>query len=173
MRNKVVFLGGGTPQLYKVYNSTGSQDEYGTYEEKKIDERVTDSSSSSVLSNKILAQKAVPTTIVNLTVIDSNFIDKKGYNIESFKVGDKVILNTDQYDDSYNLWGEFTWGKDYWLFDIEATTGVEYVIKKIKYNYDECELELDFNPLDAIQRIEDIQRDLTNYRFKDAPDTPN
>lgn len=173
LRNRVLFLGGGTPPLYQQTNATGSQNAWGLYEEKMIDERVTDSSTASVRANRFLADRMGGTNYFQVEVFDNNF-SENGYDIESFKPGDQVKLSTDigNFDFGSNVWGGFTWGVDYWKYNFYAMAGIPGVIQRIIYKYDSIFLECSFAFDQQDQRIEDINRDLTNYRFNDAPIEP-
>jgi len=172
MVNRVLFLGGGTPQLYEQYESTASQTAYGIFEELHSDERVTETGTAEAYAERILDNKDMPKTSYTCELIDSNY-SEKGYDIEELKVGDRVKINTNRNDVGYNLWGSFTWGSEYWKLSSRAIFGVEQFIKRIDYKQDSVVLELSLAPDPIVQRIEDINRDLTNYRFKDAPDIPD
>lgn len=171
IRNSVLFLGGGSPQLYNKYDITSSQNSWGLWEEKIIDERVSDNATAEIIANRFLADRQSATNYFTLEIMDSNF-SELGYNIESLKPGDQIMLHSQDLDFSVLTWGNFTWGVDFWKYDFYSITGIPSIIRRITYKYDSVIVECSFNFEQQNQRIEDIKRDLTNYRFKDAPTTP-
>lgn len=172
LRNRVLFLGGGSPPLYNQYDASGSQNSWGIYEEKIADERVTDNDTAQSISERFLADKQAGSNFFIVEILDSTF-SRFGYDIESIQPGDQIIVSTNELDASYNLWGNFIWGVDYWLYNFYAMGGIPGVVQKKTYKFDSAIFECSFNFDQQNQRIEDIERDLTDYRFKDAPDTPS
>lgn len=172
IRNRVVFLGGGSPQLYEQYDSEGSQNQYGVWEERLADEQVEDSETAGVLSRRFLTDRQSPTNYFTVEVADSNF-NSHGFDIESVKPGDEIIITSDTGDYAFNIWGAFVWGVDKWKYNFYATTGIPGVVQRIVYRYDSAVFECSFNFDKQIERIEEVSRDLTDYRFKDAPDEPD
>jgi hypothetical protein len=172
LRNKVLFLGGGSPQMLKEYNATGSQNAWGVWEERISDERVSDTATAQAISSRFLADRQGGTNYFFVEVMDSNF-SQNGFDIESVKPGDQIIINSHILEFANLTWGNFTWGVDYWKYDFYAITGIPGVIQRINYKFDSAVFECSFNFENQDQRIEDINRDLTNYRFKDAPDVPS
>lgn len=172
LTNRILFVGGGTPQLYEQYSSTGSVGDYGAYEEYLSDESVTDSNSAENIANRYLSIRNLPKTTYLVEIIDSNF-SENGYDIESFRVGDKVKITTQRNDDSYTIWGRFNWGQDYWYYKIRALFGITQFIKKINYNMFGCTLELQLEPDQIIERIENINSDFQQYRIQNIPDIPS
>jgi hypothetical protein len=172
LRNKVYFLGGGDPQMYRTYNKTGSQNSFGLFEEKLADERVTIEATADTLAENFLKKHSMPASDLQIEILDSNY-SKKGYDIESFNVGDIIIIKDDNFDNSETRWNYFNWGQAYWKYGLYSFLAVPAYIQSIQYQYDKaiitCSFELPANE----NRIEDINRDLTNYRFKDAPDSPD
>ena len=171
IRNSVIFLGGGDPPIYKKYDATGSQNSFGVWEEKIADESVTDEDTADVIVNRFLGDNKIGFNYFTIEIADSNFSDN-GYDIESIKPGDKIIVDTQNFDFGYTIWGNFYWGIDYWLYDFYAISGIEMIVKKINYKFTSLIVDCAYMIDNQEQRIEDIQRDLTNYRFKDAPSTP-
>jgi hypothetical protein len=172
--NRVLFVGGDTGggvPLYKQYENTTSQLLYGLFEEIIIDERVVQEETAKYKSDRVLDLKNTFSTKATAIVADSNFTEG-GYDIESLRIGDKVIIRTDQGDLDYSRWGHFYWGIDFWKFSFYAFTGIPYIIKKINYNFYNVELEMDFFPEETALRIEDVNRDLRNYRLIDIPNSP-
>ena len=172
IKNRVLFLGGGG--LYKEYNATASQNAWGINEEKIADERVTTEATASIIANRFLNERQVPTNFFRLEVLDKT--DKfNGYDIETIKPGDTITVftNTSTLDFAQLTWGNFTWGVDYWKYDFYAIAGIPGIVKKINYKYDSAIFECAFTFENQEQRIEDVNRDLTNFRFKDAPDLPS
>lgn len=172
MVNRVLFLGGGSPQLYKQYNNNASQTVYGTYEELITDERVTDATTSQYMSDRLTDQNSLPRTFASAEIIDSNF-SSKGYNIEDVKPGDKIKFFSEYKDELLTKWGQFSWGEDKWYNSIKALFGVSYYIKKITYKFYSAIVELDIYPEGFGTRVSDAYRDLKDYRFKDAPSVPD
>lgn len=174
MTNRVVFVGGdigGGVRLFKEFNRESSQTYYGLFEELAVDERVTSETTARQISNRILDSQSIFQTNGTIKVLDSNFT-KHGYDIEKFRPGDKILIKTDQADSGYNKWGSFTWGLYYWKYNPYSLTAIPYIIKKINYKWDHVVLDVDLHPEQQTMRVEDINRDLSNYRLKDIPDEP-
>jgi predicted Zn-dependent protease with MMP-like domain len=173
LTNRVVFMGGntGTENLLVEKSFQSSIDNYGLYEEVQQDERVTTEASAEYKIDRTLRSKSLQRLSSTAEIIDSNFSDK-GYDIERLKVGDRVIYRTDEGDYPRYKWGGFYWGFGYWKYSVFAFTGVPMIIKKITYRLLSAVLECDILPEQTAERIEDVNRDLGAYIFKDAPDTP-
>lgn len=172
VRNRVLFLGGGSPQLFKKYDAVSSQNVFGLYEEKISDERVTDANTAQILSERFLKENQVAVNYFVLEVMDSNY-SANGYDIEAIKPGDKILIHSNtSLDFAYSIWGGFFWGATQWKYDFYSFCGIPGIVKKIMYKFTSAVIECSFNFDKQQERIEDINRDLTNYRFKDAPDAP-
>lgn len=172
LKNRLYFLGGGSPQMFKKYDKAGSQNAFGLFEEKIADERVTDATTAQSISDKILNYKQSPQTKLTIEIKDNNF-NAQGYDIESIQPGDRIIVDSEWFDWSHTLWKDFKWGEDSWKYSVYALTGIPAIVRRINYKFDSIVCECEFEFIDSSKRIEDINRDLTNYRFKDAPDAPS
>lgn len=175
--NRVLFVGGdigGGVKLYNQYENSLSQDEFGLFEKIRIDERVLDDDTAESMSERELDINSVFDTTAYVEVLDSNeYDDNRGYDIESFAIGQKIQVRTDRGDEKYTVWGDFTWGVDYWKYSPYAIGGIPYIIKKVNYNYNSVLLECSLNPEISGQRIEDINRNLRNYRLLEIPNAPS
>lgn len=172
MTNQILFLGGGSPQLYKQYSSTSSQSVYGTYEELLSDERVTNANTSEYMSERVINEKMLPKTYATAEIIDSNF-SSKGYDIETIRPGDKIRIDSVYKDELFTKWGQFNWGENKWRYSIKALFGSSYYIKKVTYRLYSVIVEMDLYPEGFGSRVSDAYRDLRSYRFKDAPSVPD
>ena len=152
MVNRVFFLGGGSPQLFKLYEDLDSQSSYGLYEEALIDERVTVTSTAESYSDRILDNLKTPLTRITVEILDSNFTDN-GYDIEDLAVGDKIRIDSNLADETF--------------------FGVPFFIKKINYKFRSAIVEMELQPEGVSTRVEDINRDLTNFRLNTAPAIPD
>jgi len=175
MTNRVVFLGGDTgggTYLFKEFNNTASQNLFGVYEKIIVDQRVTLESTAEFKANKLLNDQSIFQSDLQVTVIDSNIKDGTGYDIESLKIGDKIIIYGSDQDGEYIKWGAVNWGESWWLTAPYTLFGIEYIIKKINYRWDNCVLQLDVEPEQNTERIEDVNRDLVQSEMTNAPDAP-
>lgn len=170
--NKVLFVGGGDPALFNVYENVYSEISYGLAEELYVDERVTLDDTANRLSKHKIDNFSKPRVTGSVTIIDNNFTEKNGYDIDSIRVGDSVRISTDLIDDDYTRWGEFTWGVDYWKFIDTAVFGIDFRVSRMIYDFDKVTLELDFDPDMTTKRIEDINRDLTGFKSENSPSVP-
>lgn len=155
--------------IYKRYQSAGSQDTYGLFEHRYVDERVTLPDTAQILSTKFLNQNNAPDVTINVTVLDNNFTEG-GVDIESFEIGDKIMLIDDNYNLSGGVWGEGKWGDGRWGEKHMAVYGKEAYITGYTYSYDKIQLQCSFSPTQVSKRIEDINRDLTATRYEKATD---
>lgn len=171
LTNRILFVGGGTPQLYEQYETTSSVSAYGKYEEYINDEAIIDTDGAENKATRYLSLRYLPKTTYIIDVIDSNY-SEGGYDIESFRVGDKVKINTDRADESYTKWGEFYWGESYWKYNVNALFGLTQYIKKINYTLTGAILELQLEPDAFIERVENINKDFQSFRNTDIPDVP-
>lgn len=171
LRNRVLFLGGGSPQLYKQYERTGSQNAWGLWEDKIADERVTLEDTAKHMADRFLNERQTCITTIQVEIPDVSF-NPKGYRIESIKPGDRIKLTSDQFDFAQISWGNFYWGTDPWKYSVYALTGLPAVVTNIQYRFDSCVCECAFEFQSSSERIEDINRDLTDFRFANAPSTP-
>lgn len=167
--NRIYFLGGGTPQLFQRYDKTGSQKSWGLYETIYNDERVTDEETAELLSKNKLSATATPVINFTVEIMDSN-LGEGGYDIESINLGDMVTITTDDLDKGSIYWNEFNWGQDYWAFGINSIYGVKAFIERIDYKFHSVVLHCRFGFPGLAERIEDINKDLIEYRTKDAPE---
>jgi hypothetical protein len=173
--NRVVFIGGDTgggQNLFKEYESSNSQDQFGLYEKIVTDQRVTTETTAELKSKAILNSNSAFRNQVQVEVIDSNITDGKGYDIESLKVGDIVRLRSQENDATYTRWNQFRWGQAYWRTEPFALFGIDYIIQKINYKFDRAVLVLDFEPTSTVQRVEDVNKDLTQLQANTVPDQP-
>lgn len=167
--NRLYFLGGGTTQLFKRYDKDGSQKSWGLFEEIHTDERVTDEATAEYISKNKLSAMAYPTINFMVEIMDSNFAEG-GYDIESINLGDILVLTTDNLDKGNTYWNEFYWGQDYWGYGINSVFGVKSLIKKIEYRFNSAIIHCSFSMPLMTERIEDINKDIIDYRTKDAPE---
>lgn len=69
--NRVYFTGGGDPPLFRKYENTGSQNQYGLYEKKIVEKRVTVVATAETLSTRIIDEKKDPEIRSRFEIPDS------------------------------------------------------------------------------------------------------
>lgn len=173
--NTIYFSGGGSPKLYKKYTSAGSVTAYGTRSIKYVDNNVLLSGTSDKIKTRIFDALDGPEVRVTLRVMDNNGnaeVLEKGYDIESFKVGDTVqIFNATSKAGNY--WDIAEWDTDAWDYDITNAQGTPLQIMKITYTPDYVNIELSNRQPDVIARIEEINRAFIASQTSDNPTTPS
>jgi len=71
----------------------------------------------------------------------------KGYNIEAFKPGDKVIITDPESGTRYSYWNKMAWAEDAWdINEVFHPVPEGVPIKTISYKSDEVHLELSERP---------------------------
>lgn len=173
--NTIYFIGGGSPKLYKKYVSSGSVTAYGTRAMKYIDERVTTAATADKIKDRIFSNLDEPEVRVTIKVMDNSgdaYFAEKGYDIESFKVGETVkILNATKK--TSNLWDQMLWDIDSWDYDITNAAAQVLQIVKIQYTPDYAILELSNKQPNMVQRIEEINKQTIDTVTADNPSTPS
>lgn len=167
-KNRVLFLGGGTPQLFRQVDSNAEQNAWGVKETKVADERVTDNATADIIATRNLNNLKQPVNYFRVELSSDKYL------IESISVGDEITMFAGNGDLDFSLisWGSFTWVTDNWKYDFYAVAGLPAIVNKITYKYDSVVLDCAYAIDNQEQRIEDINRDVVDFRFKDAPDAP-
>lgn len=171
--NRVFFMGGGSPNLYKMYERTSSQTEWGLREMFLKDERVTVIATASLIANSYLDEFDHPISEIECEVIDSNIDPINGYDIERFRPGDIVSILHPEMERRSTLWDEAFWDVDYWDFDIKYALGQAHQIIEIQYEFQKCILRLGAKVQDFNKRMEEINRNLEETAKQDLPTTPS
>jgi len=169
--NRVYFMGGGSPNLYKTYERTSSQSEYGLREVLIKDERVTVDATVSLLTTSYLDNFDHPLSEIEIEVVDSNIDPINGYDIERFKPGDIVQILHPAMGKRYVLWDDAFWDVDYWDFDIKYALGQPHQILEINYQFNKCILKLSAKLEDFQKRIEEVNRNLEETAKQNLPAT--
>lgn len=173
--NRVLFTGGGSPPLFRVYQNTGSQDAYGLYEIKKVDQRVTLAATASIISNRLIDTFKDPEIRSKFTIVDSNGPKaNRGYDIESIKVGDTLLVKgLKSAIMNSSLWDSALWDFDVWDQTISASAADVIQILSIDYKPDSIVIEASSRLPQIAKRIEDINRNLQNTQTVDNPVAPS
>jgi len=170
--NKVYFMGGGSPNLYRVYERTSSQDEFGLREKFIKDERVTVVATAETIATRILDDYDHPLSEIAITVLDSNIDPKNGYDIERFKPGQIIQILHPEKEFGDTLWDEAVWDVDYWDFSITQSFGVPHQIVEIQYEFNQVVLRVSAKLEDTNKRIEDINRNAEETAKINIPVNP-
>lgn len=166
--NKIYFTGNG---LYKVYARTGSISTYGLWADKYVDERVSITGTADIIAGRILDKNQDPEVRTIFTVLDNNGENSgKGYNIENINVGDTCkILGFSK--ESYSRYGTAQFDVSKWDYSISDVTATTMQIIRINYKPDLVEIEASNKIPDISKRVEDIVRNVQQYRTKDNSET--
>lgn len=169
MRNRVLFLGGSS--VFRQVDALQSQALLGIFEERVSDNGLTTDADVTNAARNILNKGQLWQTSMTVEIMDDNFTNG-GYDIESIKPGDKLIVSTDYLDFANIYWGSMTWGVDSWLFDAYAFTGLAATIKRITYKFDSIVCECSFSYQNLAQLIGQTESELKALQFVDAPTEP-
>jgi len=170
--NKVYFMGGGDPNMYRVYERTSSQSEFGLREKFIKDERVTVVATAETIATRILDDFDHPLSQIAITVLDSNIDPKNGYDIERFKPGQIIQILHPEKEFGYTLWDEAVWDVDYWDYSITQSFGVPHQIIEIQYLFNSVILKVSAKLEDTNKRMEDIKRNLDKTAKQNIPVNP-
>lgn len=171
--NRVLFMGGGSPNLYYVYDRTSSQSAWGLREKFMKDERVTVAATAQTMATRLLDDFDHPISEIKAIVLDSNLVGSDGYDIESLKPGDIVQIRHPRREYETTNWDEAYWDQDYWDFDIKYSIGQPHQIIEITYEFNKAVLRLARKTEDVGYRIEDIARNLKQTATQNIPNQPS
>lgn len=170
--NRIYFMGGGDPNLYKLYNRTSSQLEFGLREKFIKDERVTDTDTAETISERYFDDYDHPRSEIIIEVIDSNIDPINGYDIERFRVGDIIQILHPRRAYGFTLWDVAIWDVDYWDWDIDKALGNPHQIVEIDYQFNKAILKVEDRIEESSKRIEDINRNLNVTAKTGLPSAP-
>lgn len=172
--NRVLFTGGGSPPLFRKYENTGSQTQYGLYEKKVVDQRVTVAATAATISNRLIDQFKDPEIRSRFVIIDNNGNNSRGYNIESIKPGQTLKIKNLRSDvQAVSDWDVAEWDVDVWDQSLATSAADVIQILSIDYKADNVTLEASSRLPQIAKRIEDIQRNLENTQTVDNPVAPS
>jgi hypothetical protein len=172
--NRVYFIGGGSPPLFKIYQAAGSISAYGLHAVKIIDQRVTVEATAQSIANRLLNQFQEPEVRTKITIVDNNgVLSTQGYDIESIKVGDTIrIKNLNFGSQSESVWDVALWDVDVWDYTLSSVAGAPLTVVKVTYTPNMVEVETSSRFPVVTKRIEDINRSLESSITKDNPTSP-
>ena len=172
--NRVLFTGGGDPPLFRKYENTSSQNTYGLYEKKIVDQRVTSAATAQVISEREIEQKKDPEIRSTFEIMDSNGARDRGYDIESVKVGQTLkVRNLNSGVLSESLWDVAVWDVDVWDQTLSTSAADVIQILSISYEPDRITIEASSRLPQIAKRVEDIQRNLENTQTVNNPTAPS
>lgn len=173
--NTVYVIGGGSPKLFKKYTDTGSVSAYGVHSMRYNDSRITTTNAASAIKERIFDTLAEPEIRVTFKVMDNNGDAtnyERGYDIESFKVGNMVkILNATSK--ANNLWDISVFDVSSWDYDITNASSLLLQIMRIEYNPDYVIIELSNKQPNIVARVEEINRQFVDSLNADNPTAPS
>lgn len=172
--NRVYFVGGGSPSLYRVYSNNGSISSYGIHATTYVDQRVELSGTADYIANRILNEKKDPEIRTTLTIVDNNGLDAaKGYDIESVKVGQTLrIFGLKAGSKTVSLWDIMQWDVDVWDQTIAAAATDILQIQSVSYEPNKIQIEASSRLPIISKRIEDVNRNLVQSQTDDTPSSP-
>lgn len=186
MYNSVYFLGGGSPNLYYLYQTNGSVTEYGALETRIQDMRVTVQETSDTISLKYLYENDHFEQEATIEIMDNNSVDEpldggiKGYDIESFRPGQIVTITAPEVEVEFTKWyndaetlGNFVWDVSFWDNDILFSLGIPLQIKEINYNFNSCSLVLSTLFGDISDRILGTDEKVDDVASENIPNAPS
>jgi len=172
--NQVLFVGGGSPALFKLYQNTGSQGSYGLYEKKLVDQRVTVAATAQTMSDREINAKKDPEIRSIFEIIDSNGPSSRGYDIETIKVGQTLqVKNLKTGTRTVTLWDVGLWDTDVWDQTLATSAADVVQILSIQYQPDSIQIEASSRIPQIAKRIEDVQRNLEVTQMVNNPSAPS
>lgn len=173
--NRVLFTGAGDPALFRVYENTGSQNQYGLYEKRLVDQRVSLAATAQILSEREIETKKDPEIRSTFIIADSNGPSTKlGYDIESIKVGQTVrVKNLNTGVKSASLWDQALWDVDVWDQTLATSAADIIQILSVSYEPDRLIIEASSRLPQIAKRVEDISRNLENSQTVNNPTAPS
>lgn len=172
--NSIYFTGGGEPPLFKKYEDTASQSNYGLYEKKLIDQRVIIAATAQIMAQRLLDRDSDPEIRSSFTIIDNNGPTKRGYDIETVQVGETLkVANLKEDAKVLTLWDTAMWDEDVW--DVTASSAAADIVQilSVAYAPDSIEISASSRLPQVAKRIEDINRNLQDSQTKDNPSAPS
>lgn len=174
--NEVYFIGGDTgsgDNLYVRKRNVVSQDNYGIKILKFTDNRVTSQATAETIIDRILDEKSTPARRTVVEVVDSNGTGDNGYDLESLKVGETVIVGElTAKIPTPNNWNQFVWDSDVWDNIIQADSSEIMQITSISYSPDLVSIEATTRIPEISQRVEQVDKKLEGSVFVNNPATP-
>lgn len=171
--NKVYFIGGDTgggSNLFLTSEDAVSIEQYGQRTLKISDGRVTVQATGETLISRALEEKALPVRRTVTRIIDSNGTKNNGYDIESLRVGETILISelTGAVPDP-TIWDDATWDSDVWDNLKQNDPRDIMQIVSLGYSPDEVEIEATSRLPEIAKRIEDINRNLEGRTFQTNP----
>lgn len=173
LTNRVLFIGAGNPALFRKYENTGSQDTYGLYEKKIVDQRVSTVATAQIMAEREINSKKDPEIRSRFTIIDNNGPKDNGYNIESIKPGQTLkVKNLKSAIRTITLWDVALWDVDVWDQTLETSAADVIQILSVDYTPDSIDIEASSRLPQIAKRIEDVQRNLEVTQVVNNPVAP-
>lgn len=142
--NEVRFVGGGDPQLYKLYEDSTSKTAWRQGLEILTDSRVTTAASAEILSESLIDRYKDPVYATEVTILDAQ------YRTERIQLGDTVsFANFGNFIDSLNL-----------------------LIVGLDYNKNFMRLQLGTLLPKTNKRLEEVKRNLLQEEVRGVTDAP-
>jgi len=110
VKNDILFVGGKDVNgdvIYRQYKRQTSINAFGRKSKVLEDGRVTTNASADLIANRFLENHVIPERRVEVTVVDDNLMSttaKRGYDIESLKVGDVVEFDNPEVNSIISTW---------------------------------------------------------------------
>jgi len=172
--NRILFVGAGSPALFRKYENTGSQASYGLYEEKIVDQRVSVVASAALISNREIDTKKDPEIRSLFTIIDNNGPRNRGYDIESVKPGQTLKVNGLRASTrTVSLWDVAFWDTDVWDQTLTTSAADVIQIQSVDYTPDSINIQASSRLPQIAKRIEDVQRNLEVTQSTEVPTAPS
>lgn len=172
--NRVLFVGGGAPPLYRIYENTSSQTAYGLYTKKIVDQRVTVVATAATIANRQIDAKKDPEIRSLFTIIDNSGPSDRGYDIETVRPGQTLKVKNLRSDvAAISLWDVAFWDTDVWDQTLATSAADVIQILSVAYTPDSINIEASSRLPEIAKRIEDVQRNLESSQTVDNPVAPS
>lgn len=173
LTNQVYFVGGGNPNLFRRSVRSSSVSEWGTYEKRISDERVTTSATADQIATTDLDRFDHPIVRIRVKLIDSNIpgSPEAGFDIERFKPG-QVLQIRNLVDDRATLWDQAQWDVDFWDYNFLGALANPFIITRITYEFNSVILELgEFQDIFG-REYHTLEGRLQTSQFQNLPSSP-
>jgi len=175
--NRVYFVGGdigGGELLYRMNDNDASIASYGIRAEKKVDQRVTSTTTADIMANRLINSRKDPEIRTTAIIVDNNGSNALlGYDIESIKPGDTMIIRNLQYGaKTITLWDIAQWDVDVWDQTLAYAAASIIQILTVEYSPNQVRIEASSRLPEIPKRMEDIYRNLEDTQVLNVGATP-
>jgi len=169
VRNGLYVVGGtpdGSNQLFRKYQNSQSQRNYGERTEIANDGGIIDTDTADRYASWGLGIGYLQESEMVFDIIDRNQDDKTGYDIESIKAGDTIKIRDSRTRSDDSLWDLAEWDRDYWDYNKRYPISDPIIVQRIDYYGDGAKIYASRQVQGVGYRLEDAKREIDNLLRK-------